>query len=176
MQNAAVQRRRETTEARLLPSEIPLCDLHNPTVLKGLSIWQRQCGTKSMPSRSDLSPRILSGLLRNIALARIIASGAYELRIIGDALVQAQGHSYQGMNTEEIDLIMPGHGTVLAYIYDEVVWRRAPVALRGWYHRKADGRSLFHETVILPLSHDEKTIDHILVFSAYALNIEESAL
>lgn len=174
MQNAAAVVESVAEEPRRLPQEIALNDLHNATVQRGLDVWSRVRAGRPFPSRTDLTPRMLSDLLRNTVLVRVLESGdEYELRIVGDAMAQAQGRSFQGMSMAEIDLIVPGHGTVLRKIYDAVRGRRAPVAFRGWYTRKADGRTLFHETVVMPLGNDGRTIDHLLVFAAYAFTAED---
>jgi hypothetical protein len=175
MQNAAVAVESVAEEPRRLPQEIALNDIHNATVQRGLDVWMRVCAGRLFPARADLTPRMLSDLLRNTVLVRVLESGEeYELRIVGDAMAQAQGRSFQGMSMAEIDLIVPGHGTILRKIYNAVCARRAPVAFRGWYTREADGRTLFHETVLLPLSTDGRAIDYILVFAGYAFTAEET--
>jgi hypothetical protein len=45
----------------------------------------------------------------------------------------------------------------------------APGAYRGWYVREADRRSIYHESVVMPLGDDGQTVDHILVVGVYAL-------
>lgn len=122
-----------------------------------------------MPSRADLSPRVLAGLLRNTGLIRVLdGESEFEMRIVGDALVTAQGASFQGMTTAEIDLVLPGYGAVLNSVYRYVSATKAPAAYRGWYVREADGHSLYHESIILPLSDDGQRVDHLLVVGAYA--------
>jgi hypothetical protein len=138
-------------------------------------VWTRVRAGRLFPARADLTPRMLSDLLRNTVLVRVLEPGdEYELRIVGDAMAQALGHSFQGMSMAEIDLLVPGFGTVLLKIYNAVCGRRAPVAFRGWYTREADDRTLFHETVVAPLSSDGRNIDHLLVFAAYAFTAEDT--
>jgi hypothetical protein len=155
-------------EQRRLPNEIPFTDLHNPVVQAGLQIWQQARGTRKSPPRAEITPRMLSGLLRNTILVRVLIPGEeYELRIVGDSMVQAHGRSLQGMSTSEIDLLLPGHGRQLRASYNAVCDRHQPLASRGWHTREADDHTLFQETVFLPLSNDERNIDHILVFGAH---------
>jgi hypothetical protein len=120
-----------------------------------------------------MTPRMLSDLLRHTTLIRVLEDNEYELRIVGDAMVQMQGRSFQGMSLAEIDLIVPGHGTVQRMVYDEVCKRRAPFVSRGWYTREADKRTLFQETLLTPLGNTDQAVDHILAFSAYALKPED---
>jgi hypothetical protein len=174
MQNAAALVERALEEPRRLTQEIALNDIHNTTVQRGLDTWTHVCGSRAFPARADLTPRMLSDLLRNTVLVRVLEPGEeYELRIVGDAMAQAQGRSFQGMSMAEIDLLVPGHGSALRKIYNAVCGRRAPVAFRGWYTREADRRTLFHETVLTPLSNDGYVIDHILVFAAYAFTADD---
>jgi hypothetical protein len=175
MQNAAAVVESVLEEPRRLTQEIALNDIHNATVQRGLDVWTRVRAGRPFPARADLTPRILSDLLRNTVLVRVLEPGKeYELRIVGDAMAQAQGHSFQGMSMAEIDLLVPGHGTALRKIYRAVCTRRVPVAFRGWYTREADGRTLFHETVVTPLSNDGRAIDHLLVFAAFAFTAEDA--
>lgn len=174
MQNAAAIVESVAEEPRRLPQEIALTDIHSATVQRGLDIWTRARAGRPFPARAELTPRMLSELLRNTVLVRVLESGEeYELRIVGDAMAQAQGRSFQGMSMAEIDLIVPGHGTILRKIYNAVCARRVPIAFRGWYTREADGRTLFHETVLTPLGNDDRAVDHILVFAAYAFTAED---
>jgi hypothetical protein len=123
-----------------------------------------------MPSRADMSPRAMSGLLRNTVLVRVIGAGdEFEFRIVGDAIVQAQGASLQGMTMAEIDLVLPGYGALLHDTYANTYRERAPFAYRGWYVREADGHSMFHESLVMPLGDDGQTVDHIMVVGVYAL-------
>ena len=97
-------------EERAGPSKpglgIALSDIENPLIQKALALWENARGARTMPSRATMSPRVMAGLLRNAALVRVIGSGEeFELRIVGDVVVQAQGASLQGMTTAEIDLV-----------------------------------------------------------------------
>ncbi|HWD48468.1 MAG TPA: hypothetical protein VG309_00985 [Rhizomicrobium sp.] len=156
-------------DLRLEPSHpITLDDIENAIVQRGVDLWMEARGSKSMPSRMQLSPRVLSPILRNTVLVRVISGGEdFELRIIGDAVVQAEGRSLQGMTTAEIDLVLPGYGEVLRKGYAWAQRKAEPGAYRGWYDREADERTMYHETAVLPLSDDDKTVDHILVVGAY---------
>jgi len=149
---------------------VALSEIENPLVQKALSIWENARGSRTMPSRADMSPRVMAGLLRNTVLARVIGAGEdFEFRIVGDAIVQAQGASLQGMTTAQIDLVLPGYGTILHNAYANTWRKRTACAYRGWYVREADGRSMFHESLVMPLGNDGETPDHILVVGVYAM-------
>ncbi len=174
MQNASAVTESASEETRRLPQEIAPNDIQNATVQRGLYMWNRVRGTRLFPPRAEVTPRMLSDLLRHTTLIRVLENNEYEIRIVGDAMVQMQGRSFQGMSLSEVDLAVPGHGTVLRMVYDEVCARRAPVAARGWYTREADKRTLFHETLLTPLGNNEQAVDHILAFAAYAFTAEDS--
>jgi hypothetical protein len=149
---------------------IALPEIENPLVQKALTIWDNARGARSMPSRADMSPRVMAGLLRNTVLVRVIGAGEeFEFRIVGDAIVQAQGASLQGMTMAQIDLVLPGYGSILHNAYANTWRKRAPCAYRGWYVREADGRTMFHESLVMPLGDDGETVDHILVVGVYAM-------
>jgi hypothetical protein len=168
MQNASYAEEIEAEAPSRARHAILLEDIGSPVVQKGLGLWRERANGKTMPSRADLSPRVLSGLLRNTGLIRVVGDNEFEMRIVGDALVTAQGASFQGMTTAEIDLILPGYGAALNSVYRYVRRTAQPAAYRGWYVREADGHSVYHESVVLPLSDDGQMVDHLLVVGAYA--------
>jgi hypothetical protein len=148
---------------------IPVAEVQNPQLLKGLELWRRQRGNERFPSRARMSPRLLAGLLRNTVLVRVKGED-FEFRIVGDAIVTAQGASFQGMTTAEIDKIVPGYGRTLGKVYRHVCTTGEPSAYRGWFERGADGRAFFHESLVMPLGEDGKHVDHLLILGVYAYN------
>lgn len=147
---------------------IPVAEVQNPLLLRGLALWERLRSTRPFPSRNDMSPRLFAGLLRNTALVRVTGDD-FEFRIVGDAIVTAQGASFQGLTTAAIDERLPGYGRTLHRAYRMIVEAGAPSAFRGWFERKADGRAFFHESLGLPLGVDG-TVDHLLILGVYAYN------
>jgi hypothetical protein len=149
---------------------IALSEIENPLIQKALALWENARGPRTMPSRATMSPRVMAGLLRNAALVRVIGAGEeFELRIVGDVVVQAQGASLQGMTTAEIDLVLPDYGSALRSIYKSAYKQRAPVAFRGWFVREADGHAMFHESIMMPLGEDGQPPDHLLGVGVYAM-------
>jgi hypothetical protein len=155
---------------------IAVAEVRSPLLRKGLALWEGQKGARRFPGRAEMSPRLLSGLLRNTVLVKVLDSGAeFEFRIVGDAIVAAQGASLQGMTTAQIDVALPGYGRMLGRAYREVYEAGAPRAYRGWFERGTDGRAFFQETLILPLGADGQPADHLLILAVYAYS-EEQAL
>jgi len=168
----------DQTIARVQPEEprfrhsIAMAEVQNPLLLTGLALWRRQKGNDRFPSRAAMSPRLLAGLLRNTILVRV-TDGDFQFRIVGDAVVTAQGASYQGMTTRQIDAIVPGYGRMLGKVYRHISDAGEPSAYRGWFVRSADGRSFFHESIGLPLG-ENGNVDHLLIFGVYAYNHDQA--
>jgi hypothetical protein len=138
-----------------------------PAVRAGIGYWKRLCGQRKFPSRSEVTPRDILGLLRNAVLLRVLDGGAeYEYRIVGDAHVIAHGFSAQGLTLSQLGIIAPGYETILKSLYDYPVRKGVPLALRGWISR-GESEFIYSESVFLPLGPDDVTVDHVLNFSVY---------
>ncbi len=153
----------ETTGGR-----IPLDQVESTVVRNGISYWQSLCADRRFPARADILPRDIRGLLRNICLIKVIDEGAdYEYRIIGDAHVIAYGFSMQGKKLSEYDGRASEHGPVLKRLYDRVVRKREPYALRGWIERGGVEKTyIYSESLFAPLG-DGDAVDHIFNVSVY---------
>jgi hypothetical protein len=146
---------------------IGLDALQNTMLRKAITIWEGASGDR-LPGRGDISLKHMTGLLRNTTLVRVLKDSEFEMRIVGDAIVQGQGTSLQGLTTAQIDARLPGYGSFLRRVYGQLCKEASPAAYRGWFRRDADGRLLYHETVLLPLAGDGRSVDHILVVTVYA--------
>lgn len=155
--------------AELAYSSIPLSEVDNPILQQGLVYWRSLAGDRAFPSRGDITPRGLVGLLRNTKLLRVIDGGKdYEFRIVGDAFVLAHGFSFQGKRQSEIAVLLPNYTATIKAVYDRVVAKAEPVAMRGWVARGVrKAEHIYAEGIYLPLGQDEKTVDHILAFAVY---------
>ena len=163
-------RKRSVMTQRIAPSEV-----QNPVTRKGLDLWGRSRGTRPFPTRAEMSPRDMADMLRNIVLVKVLDGGReFEFRIVGDAMVVAQGCSFMGMNLAQIDEVFPGYGTMLRGVYAHIVDHQEALAFRGWFERRADNRSFFHETLVLPLGESEAEVDHILVIGVYAFDHDDN--
>lgn len=150
------------TDNELLAQQVGLGDIVNPLLHKALALWTARKGERPFPAREDITPRDMAPFLRYIALVRVLDGGReYQMRVVGDALVQVQGQSFQGLTLGEIDQKLPGYGSLLRPIYDQVVAKAEPLAFRGPISRSPAGRVFFHETMIFPLGRD--AVDHVLV-------------
>lgn len=147
---------------------IPLDTVESQIVRNGVSYWQSLCRGRDFPARSDINPRDIRGLLRNTCLLRVVDDGEdYEYRVIGDAHVMAYGFSMQGRKLSEFETEAPGLGPVLKRLYDRVLRKREPFALRGWIARtEQQTKYIYSESIFAPLGEGD-AIDHIFNVSVY---------
>ena len=165
------------TNIAMLPKGVPegasgiiaLDAIESPIVRQGVEYWRALKGERSYPARSDMKPREMAPLLRNIVLLRLIDGGAdYEYRIVGDAHVISHGFSMQGLKVSDVDRFSPGYGPVLKSLYDRAVRKREVYAFRGWMERGEKTKQyIYSESVFMPMGPDEATVDHVLNFSVY---------
>ena len=146
---------------------ITLEELRNPVVCEALAVWERLRGEKRMPSRGDMSPRIMRGFLKHAALIQVVDGARdFRYRVVGDAIIIQQGVALNGMTTAELDARIPGYGAQLARAYARVLRHRTPLAYRGLYFRPADKHTFSHESIMAPLGDDGETVDHLIVVAA----------
>ena len=148
---------------------LSLDELENALVRTGVSYWRALRAERKYPSRSQLSPRDMSGILKNIVLLRVVDGGKdYEFRIVGDAHVQGYGIDFNKMRNSDIERIAPEHGAMMRTLYEHVRNTGEPLAFRGWVGREVkDALFVYHESAFLPLGEEVDTVDHILVVSIY---------
>ena len=152
-----------------LSRRISVAEVDSAVLLQGAAYWRGLCRERKFPSRSDVTPRGLAGLLRYTTLLRVIDGGAdYEYRIVGDAYVMAHGMSFQGKRWSDTEKVSPGYHKTIKSTYDCVVRKGEPVAMRGWIERGGKKSELvYSEYLSLPLGEDDRTVDHILVFAVF---------
>lgn len=164
----------QSTEPRRAPDSsstyvVSLDELEHATVRAGAAYWRALKGGRRLPARSQLSPRDMVGILRNVVLLKVIDGGKdYEYRIAGDAHVQAYGLSFKNMRISHVMAASPVFGGMMFGVYEHVRSTRDPFAVRGWVgHETPDARFVYYESAFLPLAEDGETVDHILVVSIY---------
>jgi hypothetical protein len=148
---------------------IPLENVQSEVVRAGVAYWNRLRGARKFPSRHDIVPRDIRGLLRNVVLLRVVNGGQdYEFRIVGDAHVIAHGFSLHAKHLSQMDQHAPGYGAILKELYDYPVRHGTPLALRGWLAMGEEASEfLYSESAFMPLGPDDNTVDHVLNFSVY---------
>src|ERR1700691_2614604 len=107
--------------ARPPTARIDTSDVQSAQLRKAFDLWTRLKGDRPFPARSEISPRDLADFLRNIVLVRVLDGGnEVQFRIVGDAILLAQGQSFQGLTTAEIELRLPGYGKMVKRAYQRV--------------------------------------------------------
>lgn len=150
----------------LLGQLTTLDEIQNPFLQKALALWTERKGARRIPTREDMTPRAMAAFLRNTALVKVIDGGRdFQFRVVGDAITEVQGASFQGLTLAEIDRKMPDYGSLLRPVHELVVARAEPLAFRGHVRRSPTGRMFFHETMLLPLGGE--AVDYFLVVAAH---------
>ncbi len=144
-------------------------EVENPLVRVGVNYWRQLRGTRHLPDRARLSPRDMTGILKNIVILRVLDAGKdYEYRLVGDNQVQAYGFNFQNLKIGQIIAVAPEFGKMMYGIYEHVRATRDPFVVRGWIGKEVpDSRFVYHESAFLPMGADGETVDHILVVSVY---------
>ena len=153
-----------STQSVIAPDEID-----NAIGRTAYAYWRMLRGTRKMPARSELSPRDMKGILRNVVLLRVIDGGLdYEYRVVGQLFVWAYGAQFRHKRLTQVEAAAPEHGARMRQLYEHVRTHAEPLALRGWVGREEpDARFVYYESVLLPFAPDGETVDHILVASVY---------
>lgn len=142
--------------------------IQDSVLRQALSLWSDKCGGRLFPARDDITPRDMSAFLRNVTLYRVLDKGGdFEYRVMGDAAVVAWERSFTGMGRMELNVLQPGMGDLVARVCRWVFREREPLCMRGLLRKDiADVRH--QETIFLPLSESDETVDHILSVGVYA--------
>lgn len=102
--------------------------LDSPPVAFAVRHWDALRGMRRYPTRDELLPRDIAGILRHIVLIRILDSGAdFEYRIVGDAHVQAHGSNFIGMRLKQIEEDNPGFDPNTRATYEFVRFTGEPL-------------------------------------------------
>jgi hypothetical protein len=167
--SSAIQRQPQQIPDASSVRVLSLDELENPKVLTGVNYWRALRAGRRFPARSELAPRDMAGILRNIVLLRVLDGGKdYEFRIAGDAHVQSYGVNFAKLRNSDIERIAPEHGAFMRRAYEYVRTSAEPLAVRGWVGQEVKGALFaYHESVFLPLGEAEDSVDHILVVSIY---------
>jgi hypothetical protein len=141
-------------------------DLRQPSTRDAYAAWLGARGERRMPSRADMSPRVMRKFLNYVALVELVDGGRdFRFRVVGDGIATKQKLPLIGKTLAEVDRMVPDFGTFLRNLYSRTIEQRGALAYRGTYVRTADRHPFTYEAVILPLGDDGETPDHVLVVS-----------
>ncbi len=139
----------------------------DPILVRLLDYWTAKRGGRRMPSRADIDPTELRGLVHNVMLYDVVEPGSlYRIRLVGQAIVDFVGVNNAGRMTT--DTLPPEAGRRMIEILTSVVTSRAPRFRAGYayWHRGKSYRKF--EACFLPLSPDDHTVDKILGGNTFA--------
>ncbi|MBI1330314.1 MAG: hypothetical protein GC166_10485 [Alphaproteobacteria bacterium] len=147
---------------------IAVNDVQNPMLLCAIALWHRLRGERPFPARNDMTLRDMAPFARNSVLVRVLNDGAeFEIRLVGDAVVEAKGCSFQNMTLTEAAPRLGDNAGYMRRAYEAVLKGRAPIAFRGWIGPNYS-LPVFQESVMLPLGPEGESVDHILIVGVYA--------
>jgi hypothetical protein len=136
----------------------------HPDTLELYAYWLEKCRGRRMPARADLDPvemppRVLPG----ICLVDVVPDERrYVYRLVGTGEVEVRGNDPTGKSVAEA-CFAPNPENALG-CYDAVVATKAPL-LDAEPFTAPNGRYVTEETIFLPLSSDQTTVNMVLVFS-----------
>ena len=150
---------------------IPLERLEDSHLRLAVSYWRARCGDRRHPSREELQPRDIAGVLRNMALVKVLDGGAdFEYRIVGDAQVRAYALRLQNRRLSDVAADAPAFGGIVQGLFTHLVQDGAPFAIRGRIGRDIPEANFTDiESVFLPLGASDHVVDHIVIFSSYVM-------
>lgn len=126
-------------------------------------VWDRWRGKRSMPSRRDVLPEDLRDLLPYVALMQVTPDPLdCRYLISGDAVDRASERGVKGMTIREV-LAMgsPSVQDAFRELYGGVIDSGRPSFSRGSMDYRDRGYIKF-DRVLLPLSADDRVVDHLL--------------
>jgi hypothetical protein len=151
---------------------VELSRLKSPTLRLGADYWHLQRGSRRFPAREDIRPEELAGVLRGLAIIRVLDGGEdFEHCMVGDGIQMAYRAPGQGRRLSEVARDMPGTAGRLRRYYRHVTETRFPLGV----HVAIDpGHSEVNfadaEALLLPLGVTDTAVDHILVFTEFTLH------
>lgn len=147
------------------------------------SYWSDKRGDRSMPSRADVDPAELRGLLPHLLLLDVVDGGQdFRYRLVGTEIERHIGRQVTGRLIGEAL-----SGDYLAYIlslHQRVLTEKAPVYSENSFGEGQPGYGLVAAykrayRLMLPLAKDGRTVDMLLcgqVFVPNRLRVERDTL
>jgi len=127
---------------------VPIENLQSPILHRVMGIWDGKRDGRAYPARNDLRPHDFASFLRHLSLARVVdGDNDFEIRIVGDEIVQAYGENFTGRTLSSLaDMI----GDAMRDAYQSVRDEGRPVLLQGSFERTRN-HHFPREVMLLPL-------------------------
>jgi len=153
--------------ARRIGSRVPLSELTHPVVCAALALWNKRRGPRAFPSRTEIVPKSIASILRNVMLIGIVEDQSdFEFRIVGDAAVVVYGLNFQGMRRDQLNALESGFGDVIQRVCDSICRSREPIGVNGVVEH-TEISVHHHQGIFLPLGNSEFKVDHVLFVGGY---------
>ncbi len=141
-------------------------------VLQLLEYWRDLCGERDFPTHEDLDQAAISHMWGDCFVLKLDEAGnAPVFTYIGDNHNGANGEDLTGRTVSE----MASGNLLLANstnYFEEVVAKKIPITYGGEFVDE-DGADILFRSILLPLSGDGKTLDHL--FGGANFKIKESS-
>lgn len=125
--------------------------------------WRGKAGERRMPSRGDIDPADLVKHLPAIMLVDVVPDARrFVYRLVGTQEAAGRGKDPTGLAVADAFYAQSAAAALEPYEY--VVREKRPCCVRDPY-RTPDGWLEREDTIYLPLSDDDETVNMILVFS-----------
>lgn len=153
----------ETAASSTPPPQGPIPESElDPRLQTLLQYWRGKCGAGRLPSRADIDPLDLRGLLGNINLIDVVpqpdGKQRFRYRLFGTEFIFYHGGDLTGRWVDEIGNAV--YRQQLVGLYSHVVATAATPMLS--YDYMLESRRHRFQAVILPLASDGQSIDMIL--------------
>jgi hypothetical protein len=150
----------------------PTLVFSDPVYEQCLSLWRSKAGTRSMPAKSEITPRDLKDFLSHIAIVQRVAENPsqYVWRVIGTKVAAVTGH-HTGKTLEET---LPSE-LLPRWIEcgDLVLDGGQPLRFLGQVH--LNGREyLAAENLFVPLANDEGRPTFVMGLCRYTLRLSDN--
>ena len=104
---------------------LPIEGLNSPKLRAAYDYWNARRGTRAMPSRADIRPEDMVGLLGNAMLVDVTYDPPdLRYRLFGSDIALAHGADFTGLSVKEIE--PEGFNDLIWRQYMEVVASREP--------------------------------------------------
>jgi|SRR6185312_11359476 len=144
-------------------------DFRSDAILRGaLDYWQRKCGERTMPRRSDIDPAELPfWLLPHVELVDVVENARrFRYRLVGTAIVGACGVELTG---KYVDDVLSGADLDFAHMAYRAVCDTGKAAFARSADRTLKGSPLTGRRVLMPLAEDRQAVSMIFGAATFAL-------
>jgi hypothetical protein len=126
-----------------------------------LDYWLSKRGNRRMPSRADIDPAELVGLLPNLMLVDVVEEGArFRFRLVGTRVARASGEDRTGRFLDEYAFFR-AYPSVTDQ-YRQAATEGEPLLATEIFFNREHGTAYDVERLLLPLGHNGEKADMLL--------------